>query len=176
MNQGWVQALVTQQVDGTALTNTTTPTSIIAPHAKITLPPGFCQIGTKFRVKASGRISTAASTPGNLTLDVRFGSVIVATSQAMALATSQTNDTWDLEWDLTVRAIGQSTSANIMHTAKIITAGLTTSPTLIPATAPAVGTGFDSTAAQTVDFFATFSAASASNSVQTHQYDFMSLN
>lgn len=40
----------------------------------------------------------------------------------------------------------------------------------LPASAPAVGTGFDSTAAQTVDLQAQWSVANAGNSIQVHQY------
>ena len=39
-----------------------------------------------------------------------------------------------------------------------------------PATAPAVGTGFDSTVANLLDFWAGFSISNAGNGVQIHQY------
>ena len=185
--KGWQENKITAQIDGSALSNTTTPTSILPAQAKCTLEPQNGFIGKKYRVKASGRISTVVTTPGTLTLDIRFGSVIVATSQAIALnVTAQTNATWDLEWDLTVRAVGGSTSANIMHTAKWISRASLNAPAvgttngvgtvLIPDTAPAVGTGFDSTATQTVDMFATWSVANASNSIQVHQYEFTEIN
>ena len=38
------------------------------------------------------------------------------------------------------------------------------------------GTGFDSTAAQTVDLFGTWQTANAANSIQLHQYNFEALN
>jgi hypothetical protein len=47
---------------------------------------------------------------------------------------------------------------------------------LIPVGAPTVGTGFDSTAAQTVDLFGTWSVANAANSIQVHQYMLESVN
>ncbi len=187
MSKGWQETLITSQVDGTALTGSTSATSILPGAAKLTLPPNFFDvIGKKIRVKASGRITTVVTTPGTLTLDVRFGAVIVATSQAFALnVTAQTNATWELEWDLTCRAIGSSTTANMMHTGKWISRASLNAPAvgtttgvgavLIPDTAPAVGTGFDSTTSQVVDLFATWSISNA-DSIQVHQYELISLN
>jgi hypothetical protein len=48
--------------------------------------------------------------------------------------------------------------------------------TMLPLTAPAVGTGFDSTVMNVVDLFATWGTSSASNSIQTHMYSLESLN
>lgn len=183
MSVTYTSTLITAQVDGTALANSTTPTSILPGQAKYTLAPGFCDgVGKKLRILASGRISTVVTTPGTLTLDIRFGSVIVATSQAIALnVTAQTNATWILEWDLTVRAVGASTTANAIHTAKWISRASLNAPAvgttngvgtvLIPDTAAAAGTGFDSTASQVVDLFATWSVANAANSIQLHQFE-----
>lgn len=183
---GYAWTPITAQGDGTALTNSTTPTSLLPSAAKFTLPANFLSIGQTLRVRAAGRISTLTAAPGTLTLDLRFGSVIIATSPAFALnVTAKTNVTWVLDWDLTCRAIGGTTTANFMHTGLWFTeAGIGASAPgtgsadvlLIPASAPAVGTGFDSTAAQQIDFFATWSVANAANSLQVHQFSIDSLN
>lgn len=183
--QGWVETLGWATGDGAALTASTTSTSILPGQAKITLPANFFdKVGKMVRVRATGRVTTV-TTPGTLTLDVRFGSVVVANGGAMTLnATAQTNVTWDLEWILTCRAIGTGTAANMMHVGKFMsralvggsaeaTAGAGTRP--LPDTAPAVGTGFDSTAAQVVDLFATWSINNA-DSIQVHQYSIEALN
>ena len=47
---------------------------------------------------------------------------------------------------------------------------------MVPATTPAVGTGFDSTIANILDFFTGFSISSASNTVTVDQYLAESLN
>lgn len=181
--QGWQETLITQQVDGTALSNSTTATSIIAPAAKFTLPANYMAIGRTLRITARGRISNIVTTPGNLTLDVRFGSVVVFNGGAIALnTTAKTNVTWSLVLELTCRAIGASTSANMMGIGTLISESLSgaasnfDSVTNLPVSAPAVGTGFDSTTAQTVDLFATFSVANSGNSIQSHQYILESLN
>jgi len=169
----FLEPLIEQQIDGTALSNTTTPTSIIAAAAKFTLPANFFVIGRELCVRASGRISTHASSPGTLTLDLRIGSVTVFTGGASpTLATSASNVTWVYDATVTCRSIGASTSATLLGTGTLITAALsTTTPIqLLPASSPAVGTGFDSTAAAVLDLFATWSAAQTGNSIRCDQF------
>jgi len=178
------ECLITSQVDGTALTNTVTATSLIPAAAKFTLPSNFFWVpGKSIRVSARGRISTLTATPGTLTLDVRLGTVVVFNGGAMSLnTTAQTNDTWEFESILTCRAIGSGTSANILgigswtSAAALGAAAGIAESLMLPATAPAVGTGFDSTATNVVDFFGAWSTASASNSILVHQYALESLN
>ncbi len=172
-SNSWNQTLITAQGDGTALTNTTTATSILPAAAKFTMPANYLKIGDVFRVKASGRMSTAAATPGTLTLDVRSGSstVIFNGGASGTLATSASNLTWEMEAYLTVRAVG--TSATVIGTGKLISAGLsaTTPIMLMPTSAPAVGSSFDSTTSFVIDLFATWSVASASNTITLHQFE-----
>lgn len=172
-SNSWNQTLTRVYTDGTALTNTTTATSILPAAEKFVLPANLMFPGTRFKVHASGKISTAASTPGTLTLDLRFGSVIVFNGGASGtLATSASNVTWVLDLDLVCRSYGASTSATMMGTGVLTTAALSTSTPilLLPATSPAAGTGFDSTASQSVDLFATWSVASASNTITLNDF------
>lgn len=178
-SNSWNQTLITAQVDGTALASSTTPTSILPAAAKFTMPANILQIGTALKVKASGRVSTAASTPGTITFDVRFGSVVAFNGGASAtVATSASNVTWELEAILTCRSIGASTSATVLGTGKLITAALSASTPimLLPASSPAAGTGFDSTTSFVVDLFTTWSASSASNTLTLHNYELTLLN
>lgn len=187
-NQAWIEPFMIVGEDGTALASSTTATSILPASRKFTLPSYFFDnIGKSLRLRASGRISTVVTTPGTLTLEVRFGSIVVASSGAMSLnTTAQTNVNWSLDWMLTCRAIGASTSANLMHQgtweshAVIGSAAPTAGGAgqhMIPYNAaPAVGTGFDSTAAQTVDLFATWSISNAANSIQLHMASLDALN
>ncbi len=180
-SNSWNQTLITAQVDGTALTNSTTATSLLPAAAKFSMPANLLKIGDVLRVRAVGRISTVVTTPGTLTLDVRFGSTVVFNGGAMALnTTAQTNATWDLEVYLTVRSIGATTTATVLGTGKWSSRAIVGSAAagsgaggtlLLPDTAPAVGTGFDSTASFVVDLFGTWSVANASNSIQVHQFE-----
>lgn len=185
-NYSYHQALITAQADGTALSNSTAATSILNAATKFSLPANFFSIGAKLRIRAQGRISTLTTTPGTLTLDVRFGAVIVANGGAMSLnIVAKTNVPWWLDWDLTCRSIGASTSATMMHqgmwtSEAVVGANVPTvsgvGTLLVPVATPAVGTGFDSTSAQIVDLFGTWSIANAANSIQVHQFELISDN
>ena len=169
-SNSWNQTLATAQVDGSALTNTTTATSILPATAKWTVPAGYLKIGDIIRVKAGGRISTAAATPGTLTFDVRAGTstVIFNGGASGTLATSASNLSWLLDAQLTVRAVGTSASTlgmGVLHSAAL---SATTPVMLLPASAPAVGSTFDSTASFVLDLYATWSVASASNTLTCH--------
>lgn len=189
-NQSWSEILATAQTDGTALNTSTTPTSILPTGARATLPPGFFAIGRTLRIKAACRLSNIVTTPGTLTLDVRMGptsNIIVFNGGAMQMSTTaHTNVPLYVEILLTCRAIGGSTSANLMGQGTATSQALsltavadsaTTPATLLmPNTAPAVGTGFDSTVAMVVDLFATFSISNAGNGITLHQYVLEAVN
>ena len=179
-NQAWVEPFLITGEDGAALASSVTPTSILPLSRKFTLPSYFFDgIGKTLRIRAAGRISTAASTPGTLTLDVRFGSTVVFNGGTSGtVATSATNLTWVMEAYLTCRSIGASTSATVIGIGKLETAALSaaTPIMLLPVSAPAAGTGFDSTSAQTIDLFATWSFNSASNSITCHQFSIEAMN
>jgi hypothetical protein len=176
--------------DGPALTNTTTGASIIEPNARQLIPGGFLgRIGQKLRLEAAGRISTVVTTPGTITFEFRLGptaNIIAATSPAFALnIVAKTNVTWRLVWDMEVRAVGITTSANLIHTGEWISEANVGAPLpaaggatvgMIPASAPAVGTGFDCTVSNTSDFQADWSVANAANSIQCHTYALWALN
>jgi hypothetical protein len=161
--------------DGTALTNSTSQTSLLlgaAATGKWAMPGNFFTlVGQTIRLRAAGRFTTTTGT-NNFTFNVVIGAVNVATSPTFVGLASQTNLTWILDWTLTLRAVGDGTLANFMHTGDWTTGGVssTNQNNLIPATAPAVGTGFNSSAAATLDLQGTWSAASSSDSITLHQY------
>lgn len=152
----------------------------------ITLPTNFFKIGKKLRIEAHGRISTAITTPGTVRFDVRLGGTVVWDSGAIALETSatHTNMPWWLEIDLTCRAQGSGTSANLMGSGKWFSetvAGAIASPpkgvlcAMLPwNTAPVVGSGFNSTAALSLDLF--FTQTVSTGSLTLHQYSAISCN
>jgi hypothetical protein len=181
---GYAQCLVTAQADGAANTAGTVA-SLLPTSALYTLPSNFFYIGKQLLIKAQGRISTAVTTPGNLSWTVKLGTVVVFNPAAVAgNALVQTNTTWDLEIMLTCRAIGSGTAANLMGVGKWIsraslnnpvaatTIGVTT--VLLPDTAPVVGTGFDSTTTQQVDL--QFANSVGTGSCQLHQYALYDVN
>jgi hypothetical protein len=179
--------LISQQGDGAALNTSTTETSILLGQAKYTLPANFLTYaGQVLRIRAMGRVSNIVTTPGTLTLRMKFGSIIVATTGALALnVAAKTNVTWILDWDLTVRTVGSGTTAAFMHSGAWQSESVIGSPAagaggaaahIFPASAPAVGTGFDSTVANVIDLTAQWSVSNAANSIQTHSYKLESIN
>jgi hypothetical protein len=179
---GFMQCLITAQTDGTANT-TGAAASLLPAAARYALPPNFFYIGKQLLVKASGRISTAVTTPGNLTWDFRLGTtgasiVVFGPAATAGNIVVQTNQTWDLEILFTCRAIGSGTSANGIGTGKLITRAALNAPAaattigvgtvLLPDTAPVVGTGFDSTIVNYADLF--FTNSVATGSCLLHQY------
>jgi hypothetical protein len=184
----WTGLLTSAQLDGAALGTSTTETSILPTQAKFTLPGNFLQYaGQTLRIRAMGRISTLNPTPGTLTYRVKFGSIAVATSGALAINTvaAKTTVIWILDWDLTLRVPGGGTTANFMTSGQwqseavlgsvANTAGGQSSMAF-PVSAPAVGTGFDSTIANQIDLTAQWSVSSASNTLTLHSYKLESLN
>jgi hypothetical protein len=190
MGLGYTNVLVTGQADSSAVANTTTATSILPSQARLVIPGGYLSIiGQMLTVEAAGRVSTNGAGAGTLQFTVRAGptsTIAIATSPAFTLNTNvKTNVTWRIRWDLTLRAVGNGTTANFMHTGDWLSEAVVGSPIptvggsgdlLIPATAPAVGTGFDSTVDNTFDLFAQWNTASVGNSIQTHQYRLISWN
>ena len=190
--QTWTETLITAQGDGTALASSTAATSILPPAARYTLPANFFSvIGKTIRIRAAGRVSGIVTTPGTLTMDIRLGTVatpiVVFNGGAMVLnTTAETNASWTFDAELTCRAIGASTSANLMGTALMVSRILATASAVgaaggdgalvLPDTAPAVGTGFDSTITNVVDLFATWSISNSGNSIQLHQYALTAMN
>jgi hypothetical protein len=175
------QTLITAQTSGSALSNSTTATSILPPLARFNLQSNVLAVGSKLRVKASGILSTAASSPGTLAFSfVIAGVTVFAGGASPTLTTSASGVTWDLDMDMTVRSAGAGTGTTILGTGKFTCPGGMTAPVqMLPASNPAAGTGFDSTgtvAALFCDLFATWSVASASNSITLTEYELIFAN
>lgn len=166
--------LVSSYTDGPTLT-AAAAASAIPTYNVITLPSGYFFIGRMLRITASGRASVVITTPGTLRFDVRLGGTVVFDSLAInPLVTAQTNIGWYLDIMLTCRAVGSGTAANLIGIGNFRTAILLGehghgSNIVIPvATAPAVGGGFNSTAALALDLF--FTQTVATGSFTCHQY------
>jgi hypothetical protein len=188
--QTFSQTLITSQVDGPTLTAAAAATCIPA-AAKYTLPNNFFSIGTSLRITAQGRISCVVTTPGTARFDVRLGgsAIVVFDTGALNLnIVAKTTVPWWLDIVLTCRAIGSGTTANLFGFGRFTSEAVIASPTgaaggngtLVssvatgPDAAPAVGAGFDSTAANVVDLF--FTQTVATGSLTVHQYVLESLN
>lgn len=188
--QTWQETLVSQQAAGTLFATYTTSKTVINPQALYVIPAGFWYIGRQIVITAYGGISNIVTTPGTITFEVKLGptaNIIAFTSGAMQLSTTA-HTTLPFKWqcNLTCRAIGNGTSANLMGqsimesqtvAATAVADSTSSHATLMaPNTAPAVGTGFDSTTASILDLWVGFSISNGGNGVQIQQYRVESLN
>lgn len=186
--QSWQELLTSQQAAGTLQNTFTTAKSVINTQALYVLPAGFWYIGRMVNVKVAGAISNIVTTPGLMNFQVKMGSVAAFDTGNIQLnATAHTTLPFTLDIMLTCRSVGSGTSATLIgqgtatgimftNTAAQVDSVQGMQVILAPATAPAAGTGFDSTVSNIVDFFTGFTISNAGNGVQIHQYQLISLN
>ena len=176
MSQGFSQLIWTQIADGAASTSTseaTIATSTTLPGSGTgSVADGslasFWYPGKTIEVIATGIVTTASSSQGNLTLTLRLNSTSGASlgaSAAIALAASQTNITWALQGWIVCRTIGSSGTLLFTGTVAVSTAATTNVVTPIPASAPATAT-IDTTANNQIVLDATLGSASDSITVK----------
>lgn len=174
--------IATLTAQGTLKNSFTTAASLLPASAVPTLPANFWQVGKTLRIIVSGGLSNVVTAGPTFTFNVMLGSVIVFTTGAI-----QCNDTahtllpfW-LEILMTCRSIGSGTSAKFIGQAVMKSLAFTRTADQVdgvnsdnilmcPATAPALGTGFDSTAAAALDLYAACSTSNSGNGVQVEQY------
>ncbi|TFH57998.1 MAG: hypothetical protein E4G91_09890 [Candidatus Zixiibacteriota bacterium] len=185
--QTWVAAEAIQSVAGTNFATFTTAKTVIPPTSLRTIRANTLKIGDAFEIEVWGSLSNIVTTPGTVVFQVMIGSSIAFTTGVIQLnATAHTNLPFRLRALLTVRAIGNGTTANamgmgvisgVMFTATAAQVdGVNTYTILpVPATAPAVGAGFNSTIDNVMDLFCGFSISDAGNNVAIQQYVVKSL-
>ncbi len=174
MSLGYWETLCSQYTDGPTLT---AGTRALATHAsgQYVMAANRLKVGDVLSLRAFGRISmaaTAGSCSWDLSTSAAGGVKIFDTLPIPGNATAQTTVPWWLEAEGIVRAVGSGTSTNmfwgglIASTAFINVAAVATGPyagvVSVPFNvAPVVGTGFDSTVANTLSFNFTQTLATA---------------
>lgn len=168
-----VQVISSSYTDGPVLT-AASAASCVPTYVPTTLPAGYWQIGRMWRTTMAGRVSCAVTTPGTFRIDMRLGGVVAFDTLAIPLnIVAQTTVPWSAEFIHTCRAVGSSTSANLItqgwvrSTAFLAVPAVATGPwsgviTVPYNTAPVVGTGFNSQSALTLDYFFTQTVATGS--------------
>lgn len=164
---GYAQTLASTHAAGTANTGTTILT-LLHGSGLFTLPGGSLNEGDEIEVDASGVMNTVVTSPGTLIFTLKFGSVAVFTSQAIALnIVAQTNAVWSLKLRSVVRSVGNGTIATLLTTGEFTSRASLNAPAVgttngvgvvpLPDTAPVAGTGFDSTVSNLIDLQSTLS-------------------
>jgi hypothetical protein len=108
-SQGWEETLDAITADGTQISNSTSET-IVAPDFNI--PAYYMAAARTLRVWAFGVMSNVVTTPGTLTMRVRWGgvagTVLVASAAQNLDTTARTNSLWALQAFVTCRTSGSS--------------------------------------------------------------------
>lgn len=179
---GYSQLLACQHAAGALLNTYTTAKSVINPQALYTIQPNGIRVGDYLRVRASGGISNIVTAQPTFTFQIMMGSIVVHTSQAI-LTTTTAHTLIPFEYTAYMRldSEGSGTAAKFqtqahLHGIMFLISGAVGDPTLgvgdilAPNTAPAVGTGFDSSIANILDFWTGISVSNAANGIQVYQY------
>lgn len=174
--------LASQSAAGTLFNNYTTAKTILNPTELVPLAANSLVKGRKLRVTISGGLSNIVTTPGTIAFQIMIGSIVAWTSGNIQLnATAHTLLPFWLQVVLRVDSEGSGTSAKFSgqgtlngimftNTAAQTDATNTTGMFPVPATAPAVGTGWDSTIQNTLDFWTGFSIGNSGNGIQPDNY------
>ena len=168
--------LVIGATDGPTLT-AAAAASCIPVANRLILPTNYWTVGKAWKVLIAGRVSNVVTTPGTFRIDFRTGpsgTIIAHDTGALALnVNAKTTVPFVYELDLVCRSVGNGTSTTLFGIGKVASEALAQAATgtatlMAPATTPAVGTGFDNTAANAVDFF--FTQTVATGSMTLHQF------
>lgn len=181
-NPEYPQILTSQRAVGTLFNTFTTAKTVLNQTELVTLPANYLKIGSKLRVRVAGGLSNIVTTPGTVTFQVMMGSIVAFTTGAIQMSTTaHTLIPFWLDVVLRTDSIGTGTTAKFLGMGKLngimFTVGAGADSTTVvgefpvPATAPAVGTGFDSTIANILDFWTGFSISNAGNGVQLYDYE-----
>lgn len=188
-SQSWAQELVNVTAAGTLYNTYTTAKSVLTSATAtamsaglITLPPNFWQLGGRVEIEFDAGISNRVTGPDTFTVQVMVGAVIAFTTGAINLTTTaHTTIPARCRILLSCRSVGNGTLATlagqsawqgqmIAQAASLADNAGGTGIAMAPNTAPAVGTGFDSTVANTLDLWVAQSVSNAGNGFQLQQY------
>ena len=178
--QTWKETITASSTDGPTLT-AAARASCIPTANRIVLPNSLFYVGRVLRIRASGRISCAVTTPGTARFDIclgRAGTTIVFDTLALNLnIVAKTTVPWLLDVALTCRVVGTGTTTTFFpmgffQSEAVVGAPLPTvggnGSLLVPVGTPAVGAGMDNTAASALDMF--FTQTVATGSMTVHNY------
>lgn len=189
-SQSWGQLIASIPTAGFAYNTYTTAKSVLtsatatgASVGFISLPPGFfSQAGGKIEIDFLASVSSA--TGNTMTFQVMVGAVIAFTTGAVSVSTATvtTEPLWGRAV-LTVQAVGNGTQAKLMGAmtmmGQMIASGGAAAGAvgaagmgfgIFPNAIPALGTGFDSTVVNTLDFWVGMGTSAAGNQFQLMDY------
>jgi len=179
--QTWNELLYSSVTDATQISNSTTET-IMVPDTN--LPEKYWYPSRTVKATLIGNMSNVATTPGTLTLRARFGGVagtVLAASAALALSTTaRTAANFWIEFFITCRAAGWSTTAGTLRTSGRCCLGLSASVSgrvdNIPDISNADVASLDLRSASVLSFTAQFSVSTSPTNLRVDQFLFEAMN
>ncbi len=192
MAQGFWQSIVTMQAAGSALASSAVRTSLTgttSTQAQLTMPAGTLKnAGDQLLIKASGVLGLIAASNYTLTLDWAIGGTAILTTGAMATSASTvTGAPWELEFLATVQTVGTGTNGTLRYGGHFASIGMIA--VAAPATGPGAGyitlpygaalttapstlgaAGFDTTIANKIDLYGTWSSGTNADTITCQQY------
>jgi hypothetical protein len=187
-SQSWGQLIARIPIQGSLYNTYTTAKSMITSTASeatsgfVALPSNFFLRGGYVEIDVHAGISNRVTGPDTFTINIMVGSVIAFTTGAINLTTTaHTTIPAYFKFMLTCQKEGNGTTAQLMGqciaqgqmlamASGLADGAANTGMVMAPNTAPTLGTGFDSTAANSLDFFVAQSVSNAGNGFQLAQY------
>jgi len=152
----------------------------------VTFPQNYFRPGKRLRVTAIMAVKNVTAAQPTFTFSLQFSSIAIWTSGAVSCTTTAhtTTGVAKLVVELRCATIGLSTSATFfgcgLLTSLVFAAGAFADTAgcglCLPAAAPAAGSGFDSTIANTLDFYVACGTSLSTNGVQLFDYFCEDLN
>lgn len=179
MPNPYFSPLVVDLGDGTQILNSTAE-AIICPDFQFGANDVRIYPGAQFNIRCYFDVSNVVTTPGTLTMRVRWGGVggtILCTSAAIALSTTaRSNFSGSLDVDLVWRTIGSAATCFAMGivTLNDVPVAADSAPqslytmTSAGANVPAVVTALDTTTAKALSVTAQFSVGTATTQLTNH--------
>jgi hypothetical protein len=158
-----INGLFAQTASSTAITNTTTETTLIGSGVgSLSVPANGFEVGDSFHAKLIGHISCNSS--ATIRLRIKTGSVVLADTGVITLATA-TNKHWEINVYFTIRSIGGAGVASIASGgvfSYVKNAGVAFEGANFVSIN---NTNFDTTVSNTLNVTAEWGSASASDSI-----------
>lgn len=164
-SQSWKQCLVSSQVAGSTLTSAAAA-SAIPPQAKYGMQANFIDyIGQVLEFQAFGKITLAATTPGTIRWDARFGGTVMCDTGAIAGITTAGVSNIPFSVYFYLKCSVDSNVGVFTTYVEVKSAVLTTAPAGLFQTISVPGNTVDFTSALTVDFFFTQTVGTGSQTL-----------
>ncbi len=172
-----IPGVIFTQTADKSVTNTVTETSIVGSGVgTLTLPANFFVAGKTIRIMMSGVYSTVAVTGDTVTIKVKYGSTVIASSATTSLLAGATNLYWWAEALITCRTTGASGTVQISGGTRYQISATTHAIAEDELNNSVGTTTIDTTASALLDITVTHSAANASNTVKSLVGSFEILN